>query len=58
MMMSLCIYGKFKIKSSRYLVMVPIIIFSAVLEIVNLPILSFADLFALGNSSIKDIFLW
>lgn len=50
--------SRFKMKSSTYLKIVPIIIFSGFLELINVPILSFADLYALGSNDNSEILLW
>ncbi|MFV8468595.1 ECF transporter S component [Mycoplasma sp. SK341A] len=50
--------GRFAMRTDKYLVFVPIIVFCAFLELVNIPILSFADLYSLGNSETADIFVW
>ncbi|WLP85796.1 ECF transporter S component [Mycoplasma seminis] len=50
--------GRFFMKTSKYLVFVPIIVFCAFLELINIPILSFADLYSLGNGNDQDIFVW
>ncbi|UUD37125.1 Uncharacterised protein [Mycoplasmopsis californica] len=43
------IVGRFKIKPERYTVFVPIIIFSALLEFINVPLLSMADAASLSG---------
>lgn len=50
--------ARFVMKPSRYLIIVPIIIFSAILEFVNTPIISIADNLSLGTGNIQDVFIW
>ncbi|QCZ36704.1 ECF transporter S component [Mycoplasma nasistruthionis] len=60
-MAALCIFiivGYFFIDTEKYLVLVPIIVFSAFLSLINIPILSYADLYSLGNGTLQDIFIW
>ncbi|WP_027334061.1 hypothetical protein [Mycoplasma elephantis] len=52
------IVGRFKIKPEKYTIFVPIIIFSALLEFINVPILSMADATSLsGNISKWPLFI-
>ncbi|EIE39970.1 hypothetical protein MCANUF31_01676 [Mycoplasmopsis canis UF31] len=57
-MMFFSIFGRFKFKNNTFLAIAPIISFSAVLELVNVPILSYADLFSIGGGDKDDIFIW
>ncbi|MCU4706640.1 ECF transporter S component [Mycoplasma sp. CSL7503-lung] len=50
--------GRFTMNTNTYLNIVPIIVFSAFLELINVPVLSYADLLSLGSGDIKDIFIW
>lgn len=50
--------ARFRLSESRYLILVPIVIFSALLELINVPILSIADTYALGTGNLDHIFLW
>ncbi|WP_117275054.1 ECF transporter S component [Mycoplasmopsis edwardii] len=50
--------GRFKFKSKTFLALAPIVSFSAVLELVNLPVLSYADLYSIGGGEKSDIFIW
>ncbi|ADE19946.1 ECF transporter S component [Mycoplasma crocodyli] len=50
--------ARFKLSPSRYLILVPIIIFSALLEMINVPLLSVADTYALGTGNTEHIFVW
>ncbi|WP_324672554.1 ECF transporter S component [Mycoplasma sp. 888] len=52
------IVARFKMRVERFLIFVPIIVFSAFLELINIPILSLGDNVSLGNGESKDIFLW
>ncbi|WP_322910934.1 ECF transporter S component [Mycoplasmopsis felis] len=58
MMMCFLVYSRFRFKTETYLKLVPIVVFCSFLELVNIPILSFADLISLGNGQTKDIFVW
>ncbi|VEU74491.1 Uncharacterised protein [Mycoplasmopsis citelli] len=51
------IIGKYYISAAKYFVFAPIIVFSSILEFVNLPILGLADALAIGNGT-NDLFLW
>ncbi|ATO30943.1 hypothetical protein CO229_02340 [Mycoplasmopsis bovirhinis] len=57
-MMLFVIFGRFKFKAHLYNTLLPIISFSAILELANLPILSYADLFSFGGSNKEDVFIW
>ncbi|UWV77748.1 hypothetical protein [Mycoplasmopsis cynos] len=52
------IFSRFKLKSKFFLTIAPIISFSAVLELVNVPILSYADLLSIGGGDKNNIYIW
>ncbi|WP_245597284.1 ECF transporter S component [Mycoplasma buteonis] len=54
------IIGRFTLKLERYTVLVPIIVFSAFLELINLPILSYGDMITLsgGSGGKEQFFFW
>ncbi|WP_426461352.1 ECF transporter S component [Mycoplasma hafezii] len=52
------IIGRFTLKLERYTVLVPIIVFSAFLELINLPILSYGDVLTLGGGDMSQFFFW
>ncbi|UUD35059.1 ECF transporter S component [Mycoplasmopsis caviae] len=52
------IIARFKMKPSNYLVIVPIIIFSALIELINVPLLSFADQQSLQKPGESNIFVF
>nr|WP_318025680.1 folate family ECF transporter S component [Mycoplasmopsis mustelae] len=58
MMLFFVFLGRFFFKTKTYLTLVPIVVFSAFLELVNIPVLAYADLLSLGNKDGKDIFFW
>ncbi|QKT05550.1 ECF transporter S component [Mycoplasma sp. OR1901] len=58
LMVLFILIGRFTLKTNTYINIVPIIVFSAYLELVNVPVLSYADLISLGSGNIKDIFIW
>ncbi|WP_406617255.1 ECF transporter S component [Mycoplasmopsis adleri] len=50
-MLIFLIVARFKMKPKRYLVIVPIVIFSALIELINVPLLSLADYSATNSSA-------
>ncbi|MEE3928218.1 folate family ECF transporter S component [Mycoplasmopsis ciconiae] len=58
MMSVFVVFARFKLSPNRFLVIVPIIVFSAILEFVNVPILSLADNKSIGTGNIKDTIIW
>ncbi|WAM11309.1 hypothetical protein ONA00_02455 [Mycoplasmopsis cynos] len=52
------IFSRFKLKSKFFLTIAPIISFSLVLELVNVPILSYADLLSIGGGDKNNIYIW
>ncbi|RMX36188.1 ECF transporter S component [Mycoplasmopsis fermentans] len=52
------IIARFKMKPSNYLVIVPIVIFSALIELINVPLLSFADQQSLQKGEDNNIFVF
>ncbi|TNK82437.1 ECF transporter S component [Mycoplasmopsis pullorum] len=52
------IVARFKLSPSRYLIAVPIIVMSAFLELINIPILSIADNISLGSGTVDKILDW
>ncbi|WP_027121314.1 ECF transporter S component [Mycoplasma leonicaptivi] len=52
------LFSRFLMKPKNYIILVPIIVFSAFLELINVPLLSLADLYSIGSFNIKDIFIW
>lgn len=46
---------RFKMSSEKFLVIVPIVVFSAFLELINVPILSYADLKSLGDDKSQSV---
>ncbi|WP_406614251.1 ECF transporter S component [Mycoplasma corogypsi] len=52
------IVARFFMSFSRYSILVPIIVFSAYLELINIPLLSFADLHALGQGETSSFYFW
>lgn len=54
------IIARFKMKPSKYLIIVPIVIFSAIIELINVPLLSLADVtsFTSGTNKQEKIFLF
>ncbi|QNM93593.1 ECF transporter S component [Mycoplasma sp. Pen4] len=50
--------ARFKMNTDHFLVFVPIIVFSAFLELINVPILSYADLITLGDGDTSNMFVW
>ncbi len=51
------ILGRYYMSATKYFIFAPIIVFSSLLEFVNLPILSLADSIGLGNGS-QEILFW
>lgn len=49
--------ARFKMKNKHFLVIVPIVIFSALIELINIPLLSFADATSLSNDG-QSIFVY
>ncbi|WP_051616801.1 hypothetical protein [Mycoplasmopsis sturni] len=49
---------RFKMSSEKFLVIVPIVVFSAFLELINVPILSYADLKSLGDDKSQSVLFW
>ncbi len=45
------IVARFKMHPKRFLVIIPIVIFSAIIELINVPLLSLADYSTTGASS-------
>ncbi|WP_029608661.1 folate family ECF transporter S component [Mycoplasma simbae] len=50
-MLVFIVFARFKLKSSLYLIIVPIVVFSALIELFNVPILSFAEKQSIEASS-------
>ncbi|UUM20001.1 MULTISPECIES: ECF transporter S component [unclassified Mycoplasma] len=51
------IIGRYYISAAKYFVFAPIIVFSSILEFVNLPILALADSLGLGNGT-NELLFW
>lgn len=49
---------RFKLNKTSYLIVIPIVIFSALLEITNVPILAIGDASVTNNGGFGDIVLW
>ncbi|VEU71032.1 ECF transporter S component [Mycoplasmopsis glycophila] len=58
LMVVFIIIGRFTLKLERYTVLVPIIVFSAFLELINTPILSVGDVLSLGSGNFDNYFFW
>ncbi|MGZ9756236.1 ECF transporter S component [Mycoplasma sp. 394] len=58
LMIFFVLFGRFFFKTETFLSLVPIVVFCAFLELVNVPVLAYADLISLGNGEQKDIFFW
>lgn len=48
------IIARFKLKPNKYLIIVPIVIFSALIELINVPLLSLADVISFTRGSSDD----
>ncbi|WP_223214498.1 hypothetical protein [Mycoplasmopsis gallopavonis] len=58
LMVFFIVIGRFTLKLERYTVLVPIIVFSAFLELINTPLLALADTLSLDNGNFKNYFFW